>query len=48
MSWDTRRYTQKTINKKYWLFLGQTVVEEIQAVQLLEKNILGLIFPPGP
>ena len=48
MSWDSRHYTQKTINKKHWLFMGQTVVREMQAVQLLNENILGLIIKPEP
>lgn len=48
MSWDSRCYTQKTINNKHWLFMGQTVVSEMQAVQLLNKNNLGLIIKSEP
>lgn len=48
MSWDSRCYTQKTINNKHWLFMGQTVVCEMQAVQLLNKNILGLMIKSEP
>lgn len=44
MSWDSRHYIQKTINKKHCLFMGQTVVREMQAVQLLNENILGMFI----